>query len=384
MRKTIIGLDLDKEYSQISYYSDHTGEPETVSIVQNQDKYLIPTPEQLFRERGKEKVQELAEFIKTCMSFLNPVPKMTDVYLMITMKKICQPWIDWIRQACRSLGMSEENVFLQSHRESFFYYVFNQKRELWNHASALFEYNQSQIFSWLMKVDNRTKPALVKVMPGESVVLGNPAGRTPEEWNQKRDQEFLQLIQRTFQGEVVSSTFLIGDNFDKTWAVDSLQYLCKKRHVFQGRNLYSKGACYAMCRKLHMGKNLDTWLYESEDMTEYNISMQMNIRGQKTEYMLLSAGINWYDAQHRCEILLDEGNELALYARSMRSREISSFTIVLNGLPKRPPKTSRLLLNLVFESAVTCRVTIKDMGFGEFFPSSGLTWESTLNLEQEE
>ena len=51
MRKAIIGLDLEKEYSQISYYSDRTGEPETVSIVQNEDKYLIPTPEGLFREK---------------------------------------------------------------------------------------------------------------------------------------------------------------------------------------------------------------------------------------------------------------------------------------------------------------------------------------------
>lgn len=32
MKRTIIGLDLENEYSQISYYSDRAGEPETVSI----------------------------------------------------------------------------------------------------------------------------------------------------------------------------------------------------------------------------------------------------------------------------------------------------------------------------------------------------------------
>lgn len=381
MRRTIIGLDLEKEYSQISYYSERTGEPESVSIAENQDKYLIPTPEGLLAERGKDNTEELAEFIKKCLGFLNPTMEPTDVYMMITMREIRQPWITRIRKAAVSLGIPGENVFLQTYRESFFYYVLNQKKELWYHASALFEYHQSHISSWLLKIDNRTKPALVRVVPGEKIELGYPSGRSNQEWDVRRDQKFLELIQNTFREEVVSSTFLIGDSFDKTWAVESLQYLCRKRHVFQGRNLYTKGACYAMCRKLHMGKNLDSYLYASEDMVEYNIGMQMEIRGQNTEYMLISAGVNWYEAQCSCEILLKEGKELVLYARSLRGGDAASFGITMDGLPQRPPKTTRLRLHLEFTSATACRVTIKDLGFGEFFPSCGLTWESVLNLE---
>ena len=380
MKRTIIGLDLEKDFSQISCYSDRTGEPETVSIVENQDKYLIPTPEGLLEERGKEKVSDLTAFIQTCLSYLKPVPRMTDIFLMITMREIRQPWIDWLRDACQVLGMDRDNVFLQSYQESFFYYVLNQKKELWTHDAALFEYTSSGISSWLMKTDSRTKPALVTVIPGEKLYLGSPAGRSEEEWNTVRDQKFLDLIRSTFREEVVSSTFLIGESFDKTWAVESLQYLCRKRHVFQGKNLYTKGACYAMCRKLHIGKNLDAWLYQSKDMIEYNISMQMTIRGQKTDYMLISAGVNWYEAVSRCEILLEEGKEVVLYARSMRGGDTSSFTIALEGLPERPARTTRLRVCLAFQSAGVCKVTIKDMGFGEFFPSSGLVWESMLNM----
>ena len=381
MRRTIIGLDLEKEYSQISYYSERTGEPESVSIAENQDKYLIPTPDGLLTEKGKERIEELADFIKKCLGYLNPAMEMPEIYMMITMREIRQPWIGRIRSAAEKLGIPGENLFLQSYRESFFYYVLNQKKELWYHASALFEYNQSHISSWLMKTDSRTKPALVRVLPGEKVELGYPSGRSSEEWDTRRDQKFLELIQNTFREEVVSSTFLIGDSFDKTWAVESLQYLCRKRHVFQGRNLYTKGACYAMCRKLHIGKNLDNYLYASEDMVEYNIGMQMDIRGQNTDYMLISAGINWYEAQCSCEILLKEGKELVLYARSLRGGDASSFSITLDGLPDRPPKTTSRRLPLEFESATTCRVRIKDLGCGEFFPSSGLTWESVLNME---
>ena len=116
-------------------------------------------------------------------------------------------------------------------------------------------------------------------------------------------------------------------------------------------------------------------------MIESNISMQVDIRGKKSDYMLISAGINWYEAQCSCEILLKEGKELVLYAKSMRGGELASFTIALDGLPQRPPKTTRLRLQLEFQSPTACRVTIKDMGFGEFFPSCGLTWESVLNVE---
>ena len=81
------------------------------------------------------------------------------------------------------------------------------------------------------------------------------------------------------------------------------------------------------------------------------------------------------------EILLDEGKELVLYARSMRGGETSSYTIVLKGLPERPVKTTRLRISLAYQSAKVCKVTVKDMGFGEFFPSSGLIWESMLDME---
>ena len=114
MRRTIIGLDLEKEYSQISYYSERTGEPESVSIAENQDKYLIPTPDGLLTEKGKEQIEELADFIKKCLGYLNPAMEMPEIYMMITMREIRQPWIGRIRSAAEKLGIPGENLFLQS------------------------------------------------------------------------------------------------------------------------------------------------------------------------------------------------------------------------------------------------------------------------------
>ena len=384
MKTTIIGLDLAKDYSQISYFSERTGAPETVSVSEDQDRYLIETPEDLFRtteEAMQLGIMSMANFIRSCISVIRPVPEMDSVYMMITMREIRHPWINAVRDACEMLGINRDHVFLQSYRESFFYYVMNQKRDLWSHASALFEYEQSQISSYMMRIDYDTKPALVTVEPGLTRSLGYAAGRSQEEWNARRDEKFLELIRETFQEEHVSSTFLIGDSFDKTWAVQSLQFLCRKRHVFQGRNLYTKGACYAMCRKMGIGKNLDPYLYQSENVVETNISIRVDVRGRLTSYMMISAGVNWYEAEHTCEIMIGNTNQVLFYGKTMRGGEETEYTVSLKGLPERPGRTTRLEIRAAYISPKQCKVTIKDLGFGEFFPSSGKMWESILDVE---
>lgn len=52
--------------------------------------------------------------------------------------------------------------------------------------------------------------------------------------------------------------------------------------------------------------------------------------------------------------------------------------MLLTGLPKRPNKTTRLLLKLQYISRKECRITVKDLGFGEMFPSSGKEWEEIV------
>lgn len=386
MKRTIIGLDLDREFSQISFYSERNMEPETVSIAENQNRYLIPTPEGLFsvtEEAMDLGVMTLANFLKSCVSFVKAATDMKQVYMMITMKEIRQPWIDAIKNACEMMGMERGHVWLQTHRESFFCYTLNQKRDIWAHKVALFEYEDSKITSYVLEIDYGTKPALVTVTPGQEMNLGVKGRKSEEEWNEYRDASFLEMIQNTFAGESFSATFLLGDSFDKTWAVDSLSYLCRRRHVFQGRNLYTKGACYAACRRLGVGNPLANYLYKSSDMVENNLSMQMMMRGKTSNYLMVSAGVNWFDAEHSCEFILDDTNEVVIYAKSMLGGPVASYTIPLKDLPARPPRTTRLQLKAVFTSASLCKVTIRDLGFGEFYPASGLVWESVLELIQE-
>ena len=53
------------------------------------------------------------------------------------------------------------------------------------------------------------------------------------------------ILKDCFRGHIVSSVYLTGDGFDGDWMKQSVAFLCQGRRAFVGKNLYSKGACYA-------------------------------------------------------------------------------------------------------------------------------------------
>lgn len=382
MGRTVIGMDLDRSYAQISYYNERSLEPETLSAQENQNRCQIPAPPDLFPliegnvELG---LTTLANFIKRCIQGIRPAVEPEESCIMVTMREVTAQWAEALKEACQMAGFARENVFLQTHRESFCCYTLHQRKDVWLHKVALFEYEDEKIFSYVMDIDYRTKPALVSAEPGpEAVIRRN--GEEDDAWDKLRDQAFLALIQETFQGEPYSAAFLIGDRFDKSWAVESVQMLCRRRHVFQGQNLYTKGACYAAMQRMGIGKKLDHYLYYSEDTVEKNLSMQMEIRGKAGDYQLISAGVNWFEAEHTCEFLISGTNKVVIYAKSIHGGGLESYSIELKGLPKSEDRTRRLMLKLKFIARGRCRATVRDLGFGEFYPSTGSVWESVLEV----
>lgn len=383
MNRTIIGLDLAQEYSQISYYNERSNGVETASIQKGKENYLIPTPKDLFRMAQEAKdlgIFTLSNFIKTCLSFVKPKLEMEGICMMITMREITKPWIEALKEACEMLGIPRDQVLFQTYKESFQCYVLNQKRDIYTQSTVLFEYTRDEIASQILRIDRKTRPALVTIEDDVTLKLGEQGSLTDIEWNEKRDLAFLEQAREIFEDEKVSSCFLIGENFDKQWAQESIQYLCKKRHVFLGQNLYSKGACYGMCRKLKVGRNMDDFLYRSEDLVEVNLSMQMQIHGKESKYILINAGQNWFDASHAFEIIIGEEKKLSFAVKSMMGGETDVYTISLTGLPERPGRTTRLRIEAEYLSAKQCKIIVRDLGFGELFPASNLVWTSTLKV----
>ena len=65
---------------------------------------------------------------------------------------------------------------------------------------------------------------------------------------------------------------------------------------------------------------------------------------------------------------------LEFMVKPMDGGEVRHYCMKLPGLPKRPDRTTRLRVHIMYESADTCIILVQDLGFGEMFPSSGLMW----------
>ena len=172
--------------------------------------------------------------------------------------------------------------------------------------------------------------------------------------------------------------YLVGDVFDGDWMKMSLSYMCKGRRAFIGKNLYSKGACYAAI--VREQKNPWPYVYMGDNEMKVNVSLKVKNRGKWEFLSLINAGDNWYEASGDCEVLLDGDKEIDFWLQLPHSRDARIEKLELSDLPERKPKTTRLRISAKPVSDSKVKIKIRDLGFGEIVKSSDLTWEYTLSL----
>lgn len=412
VRNIVIGFQLGRETSQICYYDRKMQEPVSVTTKVGSTLYEFPTTlckredndnwhfgleaeyfgqqtdgiyiDDLYQmaEEGTTKKaggqeyepwQLLAVFFKESLKMLGIQDTEKAISgLMVTVESLNVSLVENIKKALDTLHLKKGCCRIQNYGESFYYYAFYQKPELYLKKVALMEFEGSKLYFQALKIQKSTKPMLVTLSPKQEFQLGD----TPEQW----DMDLYQTLCKVMDIDEYSSAYLIGDGFDRSWAVTSLPRLVKgARRVFSGNNLFVKGACYAAKEKTEE-KRLKEYLYVGEDLIRTNVGMEMIVHGMNGYYPLIKAGENWYEAEHSCDFILDEKTELNFLSSPMEGGEKKVFAMELPDLPERPNRTTRLHLEIWAESAKRCCIKVTDMGFGEMFPSTGRMWTDTLEI----
>ena len=124
--------------------------------------------------------------------------------------------------------------------------------------------------------------------------------------------------------------------------------------------MYVKGACYA-ARERTEEKLLGTYLYVGNALVQNHVSMEMLVQGAKKNYTVAEAGRNWYETEHEFELLLDGRENLEFMVKPMDGGEVRHYCMKLPGLPKRPDRTTRLRVHIMYESADTCIILVHDV-----------------------
>lgn len=290
--------------------------------------------------------------------------------MMITCSRLSRNLVEHIREAYEILGLPRSKAYIQEMDESFYYYTINQKPELWNRSVGCFCFEEESVSFLRLSINNRTKPATARV---------DRVGRQPlSPRHEFRDKEFLTLARQIVGGEIYSCIYLTGPGFSSSWAGESLRELSKRQcKLFGGDNLFAAGACYGAREKVDDRMNHGI-LFLGNDLVRSNVSMELMANGSKTNYVLINAGLHWYEAEKECELILDGARELEFTTTAMENGKVSRYTMCLEGLPDRPRRTTRLSLNLMYESPTTLKITVKDLGFGEIFPATDKVWSETL------
>ena len=377
----LLGLQLGREWGQITYYNNTMKEPVTAGSDRGSENYLIPMPEKAWAQMWEKTgpLDALTEFLAGCLKRVEGMGRPEEMRVMVCVPQMKEPVGERIPEALMKLGILRKYIFMQDYRSSFYYYTINQKKELWSADVALFEYEQECMTGYVLHIDRSTRPALVTVEEAAAQPVNEQVRdqRGQEEWDRERDRLFFELLKKVFNRRNVTTCFLIGDYFDKSWAKRSFQYLCYHRHAFQGKNLFTKGACYGAMERTGL-MTVPDLLFMGEDIVHENLGMYLRIRGKEVYYPLITAGVNWYEASHSCEIIPDEEAELTIVTKPMTGGQELSRLLRLTDFPKRPNRATRLRLSVYFVSASRCVVEAEDLGFGGFYRPSGKIWKREI------
>lgn len=416
MRKgSVLGYDLNEKYCQISYLDEKKNEPETLEI--SSGNYQIPlalgycdeewiygkSAQLLAKMNGENIITDLFEramrrekveiagkkydSVWLLAKFISlTLEQFEDIKVITFTTSVTNVDVSKMMKAIgRHLGLSKENVHVQDYKESFCYYMFYQPKELWQYESALFHSDAQKINACMLKklhvMNVKGKEMFVSVDEVASADIKELEALTSimnEEKAKTADESFQAFIRNVFEKKVISSVFLTGDGFEKNWYPNSLKMLCNGRRAFIGNNLYSKGACYTSMRK-YRGYTGGPVYLDNTRMTE-QISLRMRVDGKEGWYPVVAWGKRWYEADGQWEVILEDTSDIEVHVESLAGDELQVETISLEGLEERKDYSLRIQIAVMFLDEKTCKMTFRDVGFGEFYPSTGFYTEKVIRL----
>lgn len=424
--KVALGIDLRNDITQITYCKADQSMPETISVVNGEEQYNIPTVlcrnlQQHIWYYGKEALQkaqagegilvedlvllasnqsevlvgdmeftveELMEiFLKKCLGLVASFVRLQDIsHIAFTLRAVTPEIMKVLKKAISGIPLEDVQLQFMSRKDSIFQYMIHQPEAMWIHDVLLFEYGAFGVKSYLMEKNLKTRPVVCMIeedhFPQMKLQgLDTPIREQKEAYQLQLDATFLEIIKEKCEGKYVSSVFLVGDEFSTQWCKESIRYLCSGRRLFQGNNLFCKGACYGARESLIPSTLTQEYVHLSEEKLSANLGMKCNKGNEEIYLPLLNAGMNWYDAEKELDIMLATNNKIAITISPVDGRTPRIAEITLEGLHVRGNRTNRVGMRIDMADAHTVRLCLKDKGFGDIFPSSGQVWKEEFSLQ---
>lgn len=408
-KEIILGIDFSRDYSQLSYLDD-TGKPKSVSIG-TENNYLIPTAVCFNSElkewsAGDEAINkshsENSRLIRELPLLFNEdteedVGKIMTVFfayllklavnqcngrliknILVTVEEVNQNVLKGIKEVLTDLGYQKDDIRVISHSESFVYYTLNQNKDIWINKVLFLELNEYEFACRRLEVVRGREPhvADVKVEDLSNLFDLEMAKKDIHSC----DRILADYMDELLKKHVVSGIYLSGAGFYLDGWQKTLQTICRNRRVFKGNNLIVKGAAYG-AKGCFLPPTLDKYLISCKGRTRVKITMAVEYKGKDSNITLSNIGDYWYDATSKMECIMEKPTKAVFEIQDLINHSNDTFKIDLRDFPEREPNTTRIEVDFRYVEENKFEITIKDLGFGDFFESSGMTVTREVTLQ---
>jgi len=406
----IIGYDLCKDFCRISYFEEGASEPKDLAFSEEGNPYLVQNS--ICKKKGEDLwligqeayetallgagtiVDKLLRFVAlngsaTFEGVLYSAEELLSHFLSETMEVLYKTVgtrevreivfsvqelnsrvLDAVIRCTRALGIERKKIHIISHTESYLFYVLSQRRELWSNLSILYDLSGDGLNYYELEVLRGQQPNVARaertfLEEGFSLdILETQSGC------RMADTIMTSCVERMLSRKLISSCYLSGKGMEscQEWGKGFLKVLCSRRKVFFIENLFAKGAVYAACD--HFRK---TTAYPYRILCEGRITVEISLdvfQGVNQKNLVLArAGDNWYETRAEFDFIPDQETSLRMKVKKMGERIPAVIDVPLNEFLTAGNKRKRIRVNLEFSREDAFQITLRDRGFGEFFPA---------------
>ena len=428
-----LGLDLGPEYTQLSYYNADTREPESVYHEEAKDTYMLPNIMfySAYHKRMGDNQNDCYKFIDLsgwCVGarasayrfedkgtvvdgiyestlknenievegrgykasdlmvkmLVLHIKQFTDTLGGFVIKRLTVTVADTdprIIQAVRglktALRLSHDQFNIVSHLDSGLCYIFAQPEPLRNNSVGLFDFGRAGLDFY--RIDMTRKYPLI--VTTQHINYHDKMNlRRFGRYHEDMDETFADIVKECTEQVFISSVFLTGLGFSENWMKQSATVLCQGRRVFVGQNIYTKGACYRSLGGVYT-ESLSRYFIDTEQTVKTNIGI--NLMDEKNPFWpIVYGGLEWFNTRGRVVVFLDDTRRIQIVYQDILTEEEYIETIEIYGLPARPPKTTKLSIEVEYYGADKGAIVIRDMGFGNLYPTTNKIYRKEFDISE--
>ena len=195
------------------------------------------------------------------------------------------------------------------------------------------------------------------------------------------DKYFAEIARAKMKETYISTVYLTGPGFNDKWIEETTKVLCDGRRVFMGQNIYTKGACYHAKKGAYEAERDCVLCTEGSIPFDIGVSIG-DMEGRNQFYPIAIGGREWYNMKGKVTLYLDDTNRIDMVYRDKVTKEIQKEIIEIHGLPKRPPKTTKLSLEVELYDERLGAIVIRDVGFGKIYPTTNKIYRKEFSIGQ--